>query len=131
VRERLGVLCDQVARHASMEGVIRSAAAGAELDRVFAALRGEVEIDARELGRLLDAIDDACAGVGLAPVTVRGSGYTPLPAGMTQVDPEPEPVKWGCPLGRCGRLVYTEGATSPPVCAAAGGEGLTEVRILR
>lgn len=132
VRERLGVLCDQVTRHATMAETIRNAQAGEALDRVLAALRGDAEVGDKELRLLLDAIDDACAAHGLAPVTVRGGrGYEPLPVGMGQVDPEPEPVKWGCPHGKCGRMVYAEETDSTPVCAVSGGGELIKVSILR
>ncbi|MET7510455.1 hypothetical protein [Streptomyces albidoflavus] len=131
VRDRLGVLCDQLTRHRTMAAEIEAAGAGPQLEELLGLLPTAPDAsDApARLGALLDAIEDACARHGLADLDVRGlehirwgdarlpPGFALTPggaaaAGAGQVD------AWVCPWGHCGRVVFPEEAASRPACAA-------------
>jgi len=116
VRERLGSLCADLSRWASLDGIIRGAGAGPELDELLTATGGE-GLDPKRARVLLDAIEEACKRGGL-DVALRGSGFRPLPPG-TSVSSGAE--SWVCPRGCCDRVVLAEETDDPPVCAAAGG----------
>ena len=116
VRERLGSLCADLSRWASLDGIIRGAGAGPELDELLTAIGGQGP-DPKRARVLLDAIEEACKRGGL-DVLPRGSRLRPLPPG-TSLSSGGE--SWVCPRGFCDRVVLAEEADAPPVCAAAGG----------
>ena len=131
VRDRLGVLCDQLTRHRAMAAEIETAGAGPQLTELLGLLptaSGATSLEAR-LGELLDAIEDACARHGLAALNVRGPanethGSGELPPGFA-LTPDGAAVNgaeavdaWVCPWGHCGRVVFPEEAAAPPACAA-------------
>lgn len=119
LRARLGVLCDQLSRHSSMEDLIRAAHAGDQLDELLAILRGSAEVEPGREEALLDAIDDACAREGLAPVDVRGNSRAWLPPGFN-LPPDRTADTWVCPRGCCARVVFADEAPEPPGCPVAG-----------
>lgn len=126
VRERLGILCDQVARHADVEQVIRAAGAGAELDRLLHVVRTaqpDQRADPNVMTELLDAIEQACARNGLLGVTTV-TRYTALPTGFPR-QPKDVPPTWICPLRSCARVVFDDETAAPPQCAAAGSTMLS------
>ena len=116
VRERLGYLCADLSRWASLDGIIRGAGAGPELDELLTAIGSEGP-DPNRARVLLDAIEEACKRGGL-DVIPRGSRLRPLPPG-TSLSSGSE--SWVCPHGCCDRVVLAEETDAPPVCAAAGG----------
>ena len=116
VRERLGSLCAELSRWASLDRIIRGAGAEPELDELLTAIGGE-GLDPERARVLLDAIEEACKRGGL-DVLPRGSGLRPLPPG-TSLSSGGE--SWVCPRACCDRVVLAEEADVPPVCAAAGG----------
>lgn len=124
---RLGLLCDQLARHESMASDIEEADAGQHLSELLALVAGGATVDDRRVDELLDLIEDACAVRGLAPLGVRehkdarlpsGFGLPPgceLPSGFRRPG-EPEVKAWVCPWDRCGRVALP--AEVAPRCAA-------------
>jgi len=120
VRDRVGLLCDQLTRH-SMEQLIRDAGAGEELGALRAVLRNDQDADADRLRALLDALEDACLRSGLSGVASRQQGYRPLPPGLSpnsQHDRNGSARAWVCPLRRCARVVLPEEAAADvPICA--------------
>jgi len=117
VRARLGNLCDQITLHPSLVRAIRDAEAGTALDEVLTLVQGADTPDPGRLARLLEEIEQACAGMGVVlGVTKR---FTPLPELSADADTA-EPPTWICPAGRCARIVFDEetGAAGPPHCAA-------------
>jgi hypothetical protein len=119
VRERLAILCSQIARHHEMRQAIAAAGAGPELAELLSAVTADGDPDQKRLLELLDLIGTACDRNGLVGVTTSSKQYTPLPAGFSASDPD-EPVTWTCPLRRCSRAVFADEATEPLSCAAAG-----------
>jgi hypothetical protein len=124
VRDQTGLLCDQLARWPELAGIIHEAGAGAELDRLLAALAGQGEPDPRELAAWLAAIEGACAALGLAGVTSREHAFRPLPSGFSG---GAEQLGWVCPRDRCDRVVLPEEAKpgTVPTCAVGGGTPMT------
>ncbi|MBV1956631.1 MULTISPECIES: hypothetical protein [Streptomyces] len=136
VRDRLGVLCDQLTRHRTMAAEIEAAGAGPQLEELLGLLptapdaSGAPASTAR-LGALLDAIEDACARHGLADLDVRGlehlrsadarlpPGFALTPGGTPAAGADPVDA-WVCPWSHCGRVVFPEEATARPACAAGG-----------
>jgi hypothetical protein len=116
VRDRLGSLCAQLGKWASLDGIIRDARVGQELDELLTAIADGV-LDPKRVRELLDAIDEACKRRGLDGVTQQ-SRFRPLPKG-TSVSSVGE--SWVCPRGCCDRVVLAAETDDPPVCAAAGG----------
>jgi len=118
LRDRVGLLCDQLSRWTSLHTAIRDAGAHNELAELLAALAGTSEPQADHIEALLDAIDHACARVGLASLTSRTKaldvGLT-LPDGLRGAQ---WPVGWTCPLSRCDRVVIRQEAIETPHCAA-------------
>ena len=122
VRERVGSLCEQLSRWPSLEGIVRGAGAGGELDALLAALGGGGEPDPEQVARWVEAIGSACARKGLVAVTTRGHPFRPLPAGLRDT---PAVRAWVCPRDRCDRVVLPEEAEAAPVCAIAGMAPMT------
>lgn len=141
VRDRLGMLCDQLSRFPDLHDIIRAAGAGGHLDKLLAALKGEDKLDENQVFAWLQAIDDACVRSGLAGITSRERAFHPLPPGFGSLpsgfyEPSDElpggddqdegvsgsdPQAWVCPRGRCDRAVLPEEVRILRVCAAAGG----------
>lgn len=122
---RLGVLCDQLTRHASMAAEIETAGAGPQLRELLELVRSGAGTagGAREK-ELLDSIEDACVRHGLSALDVREFGNARLPLGFGLPSDEQVARAWVCPWGDCGRVVLPEtGEESAPHCAA-GGEPL-------
>jgi hypothetical protein len=128
VRERLGSLCGQITQHADMEGEIRDAGAGRQLDEVLTAVRAGDTLDPKKLIALLNEIEEACSSRGLAGVTTKSRNYEVLPPGFDAA-PKEEPSTWICPSGRCARTVFDEESAAPPLCAAGGGVTMTATRV--
>jgi hypothetical protein len=128
VRNRLGLLCDQLTRHRTMTEEIEAAGAGPHLRELLRLVRegsGTATEGTREK-ELLDAIEDACARRGLSALEVREFGDVRLPPGFEHGAPSSGgagPNAWVCPWGRCGRVVFPDETPAPPDCAA-GGEPL-------
>jgi hypothetical protein len=118
VRDRVGMLCDQLSRWPDLDGIIRDGGAGGELDELLAALGGEDEPDKDRLLAWVQDIEDACASKGLVGITSREHAFRPLPEGLFAAHGS---RAWVCPRGRCDRVVLPEDAQAPPVCAVAGG----------
>lgn len=119
VRDRVGLLCDQLSRWPTLHATIDSAGADNELGALLALLAGPHEPDLGKIETLLDAIDQACARIGLAALTSRAKGPAPwagLPPGLAG---HPGPAGWTCPLRRCDRVVTPDETSAPPTCAAA------------
>lgn len=133
VRDRLGLLCDQLTRHRAMVTEIDAAGAGPQLEELLDLLSAAPEATASDArwGELLDAIEDACARHGLAALDVRGPadgrpgdgrlppGFALAPSGAA-VNGADAVDAWVCPWGRCDRVVFPEEAAIPPACA--GGD---------
>lgn len=119
VRNRVGMLCDQLSRFPDLHDVIRDAGADGELDKLLAALGGVDEPDEDQVLVWLQAIEDACARKGLAGVTSREHAFRPPFPGVS------DSWAWVCPRGRCDRVVLPEKARTPPVCAMDGGTPMT------
>lgn len=119
-RERLGALCNQIARHADIDQAIRDAGAEAQLDELLTAVRTGKAVDQDLVVELLDAIEEACARNGLTGITAV-TRYTPLPF---QQRGQEEPPTWICPTRSCDRAVFDDEAATPPHCAAAGAQML-------
>jgi hypothetical protein len=115
---RLGMLCDQLARHETMATDIEEADAGAHLSELLALVTGGAPFDERRVDELLDLVEDACAVRGLAPLGVREHKDARLPYGfgLPPGEAEAEVKAWVCPWDRCGRVVLPEEAA--PRCAA-------------
>jgi hypothetical protein len=64
VRDRMGLLCDQLSRWPDLDGIIRDAGAGAELEALLAVLGGEGESDEDRVAGWVEAIEDACTQKG-------------------------------------------------------------------
>lgn len=135
VRDRLGMLCDQLTRHRAMATEIDAAGAGPQLEELLDLLLSTTPdtsgapVSPARLGVLLDAIEDACARHGLADLDVRGPvdgrpGDGRLPPGFVlttdgaAANGAGPADAWVCPWGRCGRVVFHEEAAAPPACAA-------------
>ncbi|GGP61312.1 hypothetical protein [Streptomyces calvus] len=129
VRDRLGLLCDQLTRHRAMTTEIAAAGAGPQLEELLDLLSAAPDTSAARLGELLDAIEEACARHGLAPLDVRGPvdgrpGNGRLPPGFALTTDGAAASgagtvdAWVCPWGRCGRVVFPEEEAGPPACAA-------------
>jgi hypothetical protein len=118
VRERVGMLCDQLSRWPNLHGIIRDSGAGGELDELLSALGGEHEPDQDRVLIWMRAIEDACARKGLTGIISREHTFRPLPTGLSAAS---DSRAWVCPQGRCDRVVLPEEAQTPPVCAVAGG----------
>ena len=117
-RYRVGMLCDQLSRFPDLQGIIRDAGTGGELDELLAALGGEDEPDQDQILGWVQAIEDACARNGLVGITSREYAFRPLPIGLSATADFPA---WVCPRGRCDRVVLSDEAQqTPPVCAAVG-----------
>jgi hypothetical protein len=116
VRDRLGSLCAELSRWASLDGIIRGAGAGPELDELLTAIGGG-GLDPKRAQVLLDAVEEACKRRGLDGVT-RESRFRPLPKG-TSVSSLGE--SWVCPRGCCDRVVLAEETDDPPMCTVTGG----------
>ena len=119
----MGSLCSGLSRWASLDGVIRGAGAGPELDELLTAIGGEGP-DPKRARVLLDAIEEACKRRGLDGVT-RESKFRPLPFGPSESGIE----GWVCPRGWCDRVVLAEETDDPPVCAVAGGMPMKGFRV--
>ncbi|MFF7358462.1 MULTISPECIES: hypothetical protein [Streptomyces] len=119
VRERLAILCGQVARHPEMREAIAAAGAETQLAQLLDAVATDGAPDQVQLLELLDKIEDRCSHWGLVGVTTSSKQYTALPPGFSASTPD-EPVTWTCPLRRCSRAVFADEVTEPPSCAAAG-----------
>jgi hypothetical protein len=117
VRERLGRLCDELDRWASLDKIVRDAGAGSELDALLAMIGGGGNADLEQVRVLLDAIEEACKRSGLDGA-IRGSRFRPLPKGLSA---SPVGESWVCPRGCCARVVLAEETDACPVCAVAGG----------
>lgn len=119
VRDRVGMLCDQLSRWPDLRGIIRDAGAGGELDELLAALDSEGEPDPDRMLAWVQAIDDACARKkGLVGITSGEKSFRPLPPGPAG---DLDCRAWVCPRGRCDRVVLSEETRTSPVCAAANG----------
>ena len=116
VRDRIGVLCDQLSRWESVETIIRDGGAGVALDEVRTAIR-DGQTGPGRLTELLDVIEDAGARASLPGITTREHGYRPLPPGAAS----PGIEAWVCPQGRCDRVVLTgdDPTAAQPLCALA------------
>ncbi|MFF5254116.1 hypothetical protein ACFY4K_19005 [Streptomyces leeuwenhoekii] len=132
MRNRLGLLCDQLTRHTSMADEIVDVSAGRELRELFDLVGGGPDgpFDPARAGELLDAIEEACARHGLAALDLRDHKDTRLPAGFRLTPDEAESRQgepaggaWVCPWGRCGRVVFPDEVPARPECTA-GGEPL-------
>jgi hypothetical protein len=122
---RIGLLCDQLSMWPSLYATIRDAGARTELDELLTTLADPHEPDRDRIRALLDAIDHACARVGLAGLTSRSPGPDAgitLPGGL---DGPPGLVGWTCPLGRCDRVVTVNEAVGTPTCAAGHAAPMT------
>lgn len=113
-RDRLGLLCTQLSRSASLERIIREGGARTELDRLRAAVSSDSTTDPAQLVRWLDAIEEACARWGLSGTTIRR--YRELPPDL----PLPRVEAWTCPRAECGRVVLPDEAGAAPTCVIAG-----------
>jgi hypothetical protein len=118
VQEQVGLLCSQLSRWPSLDGIIRGGGAGAELDELLATLRDTTAPDPERVSQWIDAIEDACARKGLAGITTRDHAYQPLPPGMSAAQPL---QAWVCPLGCCDRVTMPEEAPQIPTCTIGGG----------
>jgi hypothetical protein len=120
VRDRVGLLCDQLSRFPTLRSTIADAGASTELAELLTKLADAHEPDQARILALLNAIEQACAGVGLAGLTSRTKGFDvglTLPGGL---DADPGLAGWTCPLRRCDRVVIRQEAvgTTTPTCAA-------------
>lgn len=130
VRERLGVLCDQITRHPDLREQIHDAGAGDQLDEILAAVGASATIDEQQLIGLLDQIEHKSAVSGLAGVTTVNKGFPTLPPGIDPAQ-KTEPLNWVCPIAfHCARVVFHDEATTPPRCVAGGGMPMAAKRIL-
>lgn len=122
VRDRVGLLCDQLSRWPSLMATIQDGGAQAELDTLLALVASETDPDSKRVSDLIDLIESACARQGVVGLTSRdgvpGGGITSLPPGMAST---PEVMGWTCPLGRCDRVVTSDETSNPPTCVAAHG----------
>lgn len=118
VRDHVGLLCDQLSRWPDLDGIIREAGAGAELDALLAMLGSAGEPDQDRVAGWVETIDDACARKGLAGITSREHTFQILPAGLSGGSAI---QAWVCPRGQCDRVVLPEEAEVAPVCAVVGG----------
>ncbi|MDT0268670.1 hypothetical protein RM844_20500 [Streptomyces sp. DSM 44915] len=132
IRDRLGLLCDQLTRYQAMATEIDTAGAGPQLRELLDLLSNKPNARTSEarLGDLLDVIEDACTRHGLAALDVRGpadgrpvAGRLPPGFGLGRDGAAVhgaagEMDAWVCPWGHCGRVVFPEEADAPPACAA-------------
>ncbi|MET9557655.1 hypothetical protein [Streptomyces sp. NPDC006645] len=121
-RNRLGVLCDQLARHESMAAEIDTAGAGPQLRELLELISsGAASAGGARETELLDSIEDACVRHGLSALDVREYGNAQLPDGfgLPRENGTGTPGAWVCPWGNCGRVVLPgEAGASAPRCAA-------------
>jgi len=118
LRDRVGLLCDQISRFPTLQGIIADAGALTELTGLLTMLADPHEPDQARVGALLDAIDQACSKTGLVGLTSRTKGLEAglsLPGGLAA---DPGLAGWTCPLERCGRVVIRQEADGTPTCAA-------------
>lgn len=101
VRNRVGMLCDQLSRFPDLHDVICDAGADGELDKLLAALGGVDEPDEDQVLGWLQAIEDACARKGLAGITSREHAFRPRPPGC----PRPPSSRCGC-VRRAGATAW-------------------------
>lgn len=119
LRDRAGLLCDQLSRWPSLYTTAREVGRQTELAELLTLVTGPREPDQDRVLELLNSIDKAFAGVGLAGLTSRTKGPDvglTLPEGLKTA---PGLVGWTCPLKRCGRVVICQEADGAPACAAA------------
>lgn len=117
-RNRLGVLCDQLTRHASMAAEIDSAGAGPQLRELLELVRsGTATAEGAREAELLDTIEDACVRHGLSALDVREYGNARLPIGFGLPPDTGAAAAWVCPWGNCGRVVLPDEADAVPRCA--------------
>jgi len=122
VRDQVGLLCGQLSNWPSLDGIIRDAGAGTELDALLAVLGSDDAPDPVRVAGWVETIEDACARKGLAGITSREYIFRPLPAGLSGT---PGAQAWVCPRGRCDRVVLPEETVPTPVCAVAGGAAMS------
>ncbi|MET8206230.1 hypothetical protein ABZT51_09315 [Streptomyces sp. NPDC005373] len=127
MRNRLGLLCDQLTRHPSMVEEIDDAGVGRELRELLGLVGGgsQADQDQDRASELLDAIEEGCARHGLAALDLRAHKDVRLPDGFRLASGEAAPLSdwaaggaWVCPWGRCGRVVFPDEVPARPECAA-------------
>jgi len=125
LRDRVGLLCEQLSRWPTLHATIRDAGAHTELDELLTILAAPKEPDRDRVLTLIDAIDQACTKVGLAGLTSRtkalSAGLT-LPGGL---EGDPSLAGWTCPLHRCERVVISQEVDGTPTCAARQNTPMT------
>jgi hypothetical protein len=133
LRDRVGLLCDQLSRWPSLYTTIHDAGVDTELAELLTVLAETGDPDQARIQALLDAIDEACKHIGLAALTTRSMGLDPggltLPAGLdlpSGLDGTAGAVVgWTCPLRRCDRVVTAGETAQQPTCAARQNSPMT------
>lgn len=117
VRDRLGLVCEQLSRWPKVEGIVRGAGGGEALDALLAALATDTAPNAERLDEWISAIEDAARRAGLQGIASR----------FRQVPTEPA-EEWGCPRGHCDRLSsLSEIPEAPSACWIAGSTPLRKI----
>jgi len=125
LRDRVGLLCDQLSRFPTLHTTITNAGAHTELAELLTTLAGSHEPDQDCVLALIDAIDHACTKVGLAGLTSRIKTLDAslnLPGGL---EADSGLAGWTCPLQRCSRVVILQEADGTPTCAARHNTPMT------
>ncbi|WP_194912880.1 hypothetical protein [Catenulispora rubra] len=130
LRDRIGLLCDQLSRWPVLRTTITDAGAYAELTDLLSILTGPDQPDPARVQALLESIEEAGNAVGVVGLTTRMMGLDAgliLPGGLS-ADPGAMVVGWVCPLGRCDRVVLPAEGVKTPMCAAGPDKPMTPRR---
>jgi len=117
VRDRLGLLCEQLSRFPELEGELRDADGSEALDALVAAVADNAAPDWTRLNDWINEIDAAARRTGLAYIADRLRGK-----------PAEAPEVWGCPRGYCDRASSPNDMPGDPmICWVAGSVPLSKL----